>query len=184
MKRLIGALALVVMLSSWSGRAAAVESWEVAAADVLTGVVPLGALGLAQYKEDKEGRRQWFWSTATSLVVNTAARVAFNDTDYGERPNGHPYGFPSGHMSFIVSGGAFLQERYGYRWGVPAHLMSAYVAYVRVETGHHRWRDVIAAAALSYGVSRIFVTPYETEVAVAPLVSEDGTLGVQLGYAW
>lgn len=184
MKHLACALALLVMASLWPRPAAAVYSWEETAADVVTAFVPLGAMGLAHYKGDKEGRRQLFWSAVTSTTINTALRLAFNDTEYGERPNGHPYGFPSGHTSFTTAGAAFLQERYGYRWGVPAHLLSAYVAYVRVETDHHRWRDVIAAAALSYTVSRFMVTPYEETVAVAPLITEDGALGVQLAYAW
>ena len=162
--------------------AAAVEGWEETAADVLTGVVPLGAGGVTYLKDDPEGRRQWLWSTATSLVVNTAARVAFNETEYGERPNGHPYGFPSGHTSFIASGAAFLQERYGYRYGIPAWLMSGYTAYVRVETDHHRWRDVIAAAALSYGISRVFVTPFEP-LPVTPVV-DAGRVGLLFEYAW
>jgi membrane-associated phospholipid phosphatase len=170
---------VAVLLASHPLRAGADEE---AIADVFTGVVPLGALYVAHNKDDKEGKGQWFRSTATSLVINTALRVAFNETEYGTRPNGHPYGFPSGHMSFIVSGAAFLQERYGYRYGIPAYALSAYTAWVRVDTGHHYWRDIVAATALAYGVSRVLVTPLEP-VKVAPLIEQDA-LGVRLAYDW
>lgn len=154
------------------------------AADVLTAVVPLGALGLTWLKDDSEGRTQWMWSTGTSLVLNTALRVAFNETSWGERPNGHPYGFPSGHTSFIASGAAFVSERYGWRYGVPAYLATAYVGWVRVDTDHHRWRDIVAATALSWAVSRYLVTPFEDEtVSITPLVGPD-LIGLQYEQRW
>lgn len=150
------------------------------AADILTGVIPLGAFAIAWEKDDRTGMKQWAWSTGTSLVLNTAARVAFNETSWGERPNGHPYGFPSGHTSFIVSGAAFLSERYGWKYGVPAYLAAGYVGWVRVDTDHHRWRDIAAAAALSWAVSHWLVTPYEDEkTSLAPIVGDD-VLGLRV----
>jgi membrane-associated phospholipid phosphatase len=181
MKRLHWSAALLVVLGLQGGNALGYGREETIA-DVLTGVVPLGAYGLTWVKDDPQGRRQWWWSTATSLAINTGLRVAFNQTDWGERPNGHPYGFPSGHTSFIVSGAAFMQERYGMRYGIPAYLASAYIGYVRVDTGHHRWRDIIAAGALSWAVGRWFVTPYENQ-RIAPLVGPD-VLGLRWEYVW
>jgi membrane-associated phospholipid phosphatase len=58
-----------------------------------------------------------------------------------------------------MSGATFLGERYGWKWGTPAYLASAYVAYVRVDNGHHHRRDVIASGALAYGVALLTVTP-------------------------
>lgn len=173
MPRLPLTAALVALLSLHSAAAPAASDEELAA-DILTGVIPLSAFGIAYFKDDSEGKWQWLYSTGTSLVLNTAARVAFNETSWGERPNGHPYGFPSGHTSFIVSGAAFLSERYGWRYGVPAYLAAGYVSYVRVDTDHHRWRDVIAAAALSWTVSRLLVTPYNPDQAqLTPIIGPD-----------
>jgi membrane-associated phospholipid phosphatase len=184
MRKLRLSAALFAMLSLHSLPARAIESYETTIADVLTGIIPLGAGGLAFYKEDKQGQREWLYSTAVSLAVNTTLRVALNETSWGERPNGNKYGFPSGHTSFIVSGAAFLQERYGWKYGVPAYMASAYVGYVRVETGHHRWRDVIAAGALSWGVAKLMVTPYKgKDMEVMPVVGPD-ILGVNVEYRW
>lgn len=173
---------LALALALHSAPAPALQGWEETASDVLTGVVPLGALYRTYAIDDADGRKQWLWSTGTALAANTALRVAFNQTHYGTRPNGHPYGFPSGHIGFIASGAAFLQERYGYRYGVPAWLATGYVAYVRVESDHHRWRDTLAGAAVAYGVSRLLVTPCES-LEVSPVV-ESGMLGVRLRYAF
>jgi hypothetical protein len=78
----------------------------------------------------------------------------------------------------VVSSAAFLQDRYGWQYGVPAYLLSGYVAYVRVDTEHHRWRDIIAGAALSYGVSKLYVTPQHA-TQIAPVVGPD-----YLGMSW
>lgn len=171
MKRLLLAIATMLALSR---PAMAIQPWEEGAGDVITGVIPLGALYLTYAKDDNEGRQQWLWSTGTTLVINSALRYGLKDTSWATRPNGHPYGFPSGHIGFLGSGAAFLQERYGWKYGIPAWAATGYVAYVRVETDHHRWRDVGAAAGLAYVVSRVFVTP-EGSLEASPVIDEDQT---------
>jgi membrane-associated phospholipid phosphatase len=128
-------------------------------ADVVTAIVPLGTLAIAHYDDDGKGEGQFLRSTGASLVVNSLLRLGFNETSWGERPNGSPYGFPSGHAAFMTSSAAFLQDRYGWKLGLPAYALVGYVSWVRVDTGHHRWRDVIAGVALSYSISKLFVTP-------------------------
>lgn len=161
-----------------------VSSKEVAATDVMTGVIPLGALWLTHEKDDKAGRKQYLWSMGTSLVVINAARLAYNDTHYGTRPNGHPYGFPSGHIAFLGAGAAFLQDRYGWRWGLPAWAVTAYTGYVRVETEHHRWRDVLVSGAFAAAASQYFVTRHP-DVTVTPLFGDRyDEVGLRLGYTF
>src|SRR5258706_253207 len=62
-----------------------------------------------------------------------------------------------GHVALVTSGAAFLQDRYGWRYGLPAYALAGYVADVRVRTGHHRWRDVVGGVAVGWGVSKFFV---------------------------
>lgn len=162
--------AILLTCSLFSGTASAVSNSELSG-DIVTGLVPLGALSLAYFKDDTEGKKQWWRNTLASQFLNTAARVAFNSS-YGERPNGGEYGFPSGHVSFVVSGAAFLQDRYGWKYGVPAYALAGYVAWERVKDDKHRWRDVIAAGALSFGVAKLFVTP-ENATQLAPVIGPD-----------
>lgn len=145
---------------------------EIVATDILTAVVPLTGLAVAYFTDDTEGQKQWLRNTAVSQVLTSALRLGFNETSLGERPNGHPYGFPSGHQAFITSGAAFLGERYGWKWGTPAYMASAYVAYVRVDEDHHHWRDVIASGALAYGVALLTVTP-ENATYLAPIIGPE-----------
>jgi len=161
--------AAVALLCLHSLAAAASEQLP---ADIVTVLLPLTSYGIARYKGDVEGSKQFLRSTGASLVVNSSLRLAFNGTSWGERPNGSPYGFPSGDAGFVTSSAAFLQDRYGWKYSLPAHALVAYVSYVRVDTDHHRWRDVAAGAAVSYGISKLFVTP-ENATHLAPVIGPD-----------
>ena len=140
--------------------------------DTVMAVIPLTALAVAYFKDDTEGEKQWLRNTLVNQVLTSALRVGFNETSLGKRPNGKGYGFPSGHVAFAMSGAAFLGERYGWKWGAPAYLACAYVAYARVEDDHHHWRDVIAATVLAYGVARFTVTP-KNATYLAPIIGPD-----------
>lgn len=141
-------------------------------ADIITATLPAVAFAITHYKEDGAGEGQFFRSNAASLVLNTTLRVAFNETSWGERPNGNPYGFPSGHVAFVAAQAAFLQERFGWKYGLPAYALVGYVGYVRVDTDHHRWRDVLAGVAVSTLTAKLFVTPHDA-VHVAPVIGPD-----------
>lgn len=145
---------------------------DILAADILTAVVPITGLAVAYFSDDTEGQKQWLRNTGVNQVLTSGLRLGFNETSLGERPNGHSYGFPSGHVAFVMSGATFLGQRYGWKWGVPAYLASAYVAYVRVDEDKHHWRDVIASASLAYGVALLTVTP-EHATHLAPVIGPD-----------
>jgi len=140
--------------------------------DVLTAALPITSYLIAFSKGDGEGEHQFLRNTGASLFVNSVLRLGFNQTSLGERPNGNRYAFPSGHAAFISSSAAFLEERYGWKYGVPAWLAVGFVSWVRVENNHHRWRDVIAGVAVSYGVSKLFVTS-DKATHIAPIVGPD-----------
>ncbi|MDD2732712.1 MAG: phosphatase PAP2 family protein [Desulfuromonadaceae bacterium] len=145
---------------------------DILAADILTGIVPLTGLAVAYFTDDTEGQKQWLRNTGVNQVLTSALRLGFNETSLGERPNGHSYGFPSGHVAFVMSGAAFLGERYGWKWGAPAYMATAYVAYVRVDQDKHHLRDVIASGVLGYGVALLTVTP-EHATHIAPVIGPD-----------
>jgi len=150
------------------------------AGDIVTGLMPMLAFGKAWLGEDdNRGMKQWMWSTAIDEVVLTAARVGFNHTSWGRRPNGNGYGFPSGHAGFLYSQTAFLQYRYGWEWGLPSFVVATGVNYIRVRYHKHRWRDIIAAGGLSYALSWPLVSRYDGGVVITPVV-EPGAWGLQL----
>ncbi len=172
MTRYLLLCAMVAIFGLHAGPATAGNGPAVVSTDILTAVVPLTGLAVAYFTDDTEGQKQWLRNTVVNQVFITALRVGFNETSLGERPNGHPYGFPSGHQAFITSGAAFLGERYGWKWGAPAYAAAAYVAYVRVDEDKHHWRDVLTSGALAYGIALLTVTP-ENATYLAPVIGPD-----------
>jgi len=64
------------------------------------------------------------------------------------RPNGDPRSFPSGHATAAFATATVLQEHYGWKFGVPAYALAAYVAAERVTQKKHWPSDVVFGAAL------------------------------------
>lgn len=174
MTRIHLAAAAATLFTLGAGPAAADDEYtdHELAADIVTAVLPLTTFGIAHYKDDGDGEGQFLRSTAASLVVNNLLRLSLNDTSWGERPNGNEYAFPSGHAAFVTSSAAFLHDRFGWRYGLPAYALVGYVSWVRVDTDHHHWRDIAAAVALSAGISKLFVTPHNA-THIAPMVGPD-----------
>jgi membrane-associated phospholipid phosphatase len=167
-------MAAILALVSLPAAAGADDEYtdEELSADIVTLLLPVGTWSIAHFKDDGDGEGQFYRSTGVSLLLNSSLRLALNDTDWGTRPNGSPYGFPSGHAAFVTSSAAFLQDRFGWKYGVPAYALVGYVSWVRVDSDHHRWRDIGAGVLLSMGVSKLFVTPHDA-VHLAPIVGPD-----------
>jgi membrane-associated phospholipid phosphatase len=149
---------------------------------VVMAAIPVAALAIAYAKDDGEGEKQWLRNVLANQLLTSIARLGFNYTSWGERPDGDGYGFPSGHVAFAGTGASFLQERYGWAYGVPAWLLTGYVAYVRVDNRDHHWRDVVASSVLSYGMAKLFVTP-EIATHLAPVIGPD-FIGLRWGRSW
>jgi membrane-associated phospholipid phosphatase len=118
------------------------------AGDLLQIAIPLTGLGLSWLKQDGEGGKQWFESMAGTSLATIALKRATDHSDWGERPNGGRFSFPSGHTASACAGAVFIGRRYGWNYGLPALLPAGFVGYSRVDHELHHWRDVIAGCAL------------------------------------
>jgi membrane-associated phospholipid phosphatase len=138
-----------------------------AAGDILQVALPAVGLGLALYRGDGAGVKEWGYGLGATLIVTQGLKKSLNATSWGERPNGGKNAFPSGHTSAACYGAAFVGRRHG--WGYGAGVMAAsaaFVGYSRVDERLHRWRDVAAGCAIGYGASLLFVNPKETPAFV------------------
>ena len=136
--------------------------------DVLCLVPDATALGVAIAKHDTEGLKQLGLSTATCLAVNYGLELCIKK----DRPDG------TGHHAF--NGSTFLMKRYGWKWGVPAYVVSSFVAWGRVKTDRHDWWDVLGGAAIGAGSAFIFTRPFvkNVDVAISPTTFGDRAYGL------
>lgn len=128
--------------------------------------LPAGAAILSLSQNDAEGFKQLLASGAVTLSATYALKYAVDDT----RPNGGRRSFPSGHTAWAFTGAAFIHQRYGWAWGVPAELAATAVAVSRVDGDFHRWRDVIASAVIAHASAYFLVDRIDENVTLLPMV--------------
>lgn len=124
---------------------------------------------LTLVNHDEKGFKQLALSTLTGTAVSYGLSFAIRKNS----PDGSTHhAFPSNHTAITFSGAAFLQRRYGWKWGAPAYAISAYVAWGRCFAKKHDVWDVLAGAAIGAGGSYIFTRPFMkgTDVVISPAV--------------
>lgn len=113
-----------------------------------------------------QGTGQMLAGLASAALVTEGLKRTVNK----ERPDGDCCeSFPSGHTAAAFVGAAFLHERYGRAWGVPALMAATYVGWSRIRTDQHDGWDVAAGAAIGAGAAYFFTTPHRTLTIVPQL---------------
>ncbi len=111
------------------------------------------------------------WTGVSQLGVVTLGSVGIayglKHVIHEERPDHSDFqSMPSDTAALAFAPAAFLWDRYGWAWGVPAYAAAAFVGYSRVDADKHHWYDVAASAGIAWGMSRIFTTEYHKRFAV------------------
>jgi membrane-associated phospholipid phosphatase len=125
--------------------------------DAMVYVVPAAAFGMTLGAKDGTGA----WQFTESGVISMGVVASFKYTVKSRRPNGDPQSFPSGHTASMVQSAEFMRERYGWRYGLPAYALAAFVGYSRVVSGQHFARDVYAGAAFGFAGAFLVTKPYD-----------------------
>lgn len=83
-----------------------------------------GSLAIGDY----QGTKQIIFSGAMNMAMTYALKYVIRK----ERPDhSDHHAFPSSHTSVSFQGASFIQRRYGWKFGLPAYLLSAYVGWGR-----------------------------------------------------
>lgn len=114
-------------------------------------------------KDDPEGTAQFLKSFAATWTT-TFALKHITDT---KRPDGGNYSFPSGHTSSAFAGAAFITDRYGWQYGLPAYVGAALVGVSRIDARQHRPIDIVGSIVLAVGFNKLFTTPYKDSVKIS-----------------
>lgn len=125
--------------------------------DVGAILLPVAGLTAILINKDWQGLKQGVFAGATTLGVTYALKYIIKK-DRPDHSDNHS--FPSMHTSVSFTAASFIQRRYGWKWGIPAYLVSSYVGWSRVYGKKHDWWDVAAGAAIGIGSSYIFTRPF------------------------
>lgn len=136
--------------------------------DVLMIALPAAALAGTLIARDWTGLKQGVFTALATAGATLILKYSIHE----RRPDFSNYhSFPSGHTATTFATAAYLQRRYGWKFGGPAYALATYVAWGRVFAKKHHWWDVVAGAAIGAGSAYIFTRPWarEHQLSVAPV---------------
>lgn len=151
------------------------------AGDILQVLIPAAAYTTTFILDDEAGRTEFYQSFLATFLITHSLKYAVNKP----RPDGNGYqSFPSGHTSAAFQGAAFLQQRYGLKYGLPAYLAATFVGYSRIEgeSDKHDLIDVSVGAAIGILSNTYFTTRYKN-TQIRPL-AENGFYGITFSRHW
>lgn len=128
--------------------------------DVLLFTLPAMALTGSLIAKDYKGT----WQFAKGFALNQAVTIGLKYATDKDRPFGNgDRAFPSGHTSTTFQSAAFIQKRYGWKYGIPAYALAGFTGYSRINAQKHDGWDVLAGAAVGIGSAYLFTTSYQKE---------------------
>ena len=140
------------------------KGWSIAS-DISRNALVASAFLAPALQEDWNGDLQALGSIGAAFALTQSAKQAFPRL----RPDGSDYdSFPSGHSSTSFAAAATLQNRYGWKAGIPAQLVAAFVGVARVQAHKHYWSDVMIGAAIGEATGFLITSKHNPDVEVIP----------------
>lgn len=108
-------------------------------------------------------------------IVGTVLTQGIKVSTGRQRPDGARFSFPSGHTSSSFATAAVLQRHFGWKAGIPAYGLAAFVAGSRLQENKHYMSDVIFGAAVGIVSGRaVTVGSGRGAFSVAPFAVRGG----------
>lgn len=142
--------------------------------DVMCLVPAAAAVTASLAQKDYKGLGQFALGEGAALAANYLLELCIRK----ERPDGTGHhAFPSTHTAVAFAASTYIGRRYGWKWSIPAYLVSSYVAWGRVYGKKHDTWDVLAGAAIGAGAG-FFLTRKlgsGTTMVLVPFSGDGGT---------
>ena len=145
--------------------------------DILMFAPPVAGFITTLILEDYEGTKQLVFAGATSIATSYLLKYTIKK----QRPDGSDnHSFPSNHTAMAFQGASFIAQRYGWKYSIPAYLVSGYVAWGRVYAKRHDTWDVLAGAAIGIGSTYIFTRPFAKKhnLVISPAIINNENWGI------
>ncbi|WP_240962282.1 phosphatase PAP2 family protein [Sphingobium sp. TB-6] len=82
--------------------------------------------------------------------------------------------FPSTHAATSFAAAASLQNRYGWKIGLPAQLVAAFVGVARVKARKHHWGDAAAGMVIGEASGFLMTSRRDNGVRIVPWAETAG----------
>ena len=157
-------IGLVASVGCAGAAQAGTHGWD-QASNIGRDVLFAAALGVPAVQQDWTGDLQ----AAGSILLAGGAAYGLKKAFPEERPDhSDRKSFPSGHSAESFAAAAMLENRYGWRAGLPAFAAATFVAVARVEARKHHWYDSVAGAAIGTGSGLLLTSKHDGRVRLTP----------------
>ena len=128
--------------------------------DILLVIMPTTVICTTFIIGDKEGSTQFLKAFVLNEIITYGLKSIVNK----ERPDmSNNHSFPSAHTSTTFQSASFIQRRYGWKYGLPAFVLSSYTGFTRLNAKKHDFIDVLAGAVIGVGSTYLFTSKYQKE---------------------
>lgn len=161
---ILSAAAACLLACAQPAAATSAHSWSQASSIGRDALVVV-ALGLPLSTGDWTGDKQAAFSMGGAFVTTELLKQLVHE-QRPDRSNGQS--FPSGHTSVSFAAAASLEKRYGWKIGVPAHVVAAFVGVARIKARKHFVQDVVAGAVIGEASGWLFTSRKDTNLRWLP----------------
>jgi membrane-associated phospholipid phosphatase len=134
-------------------------------------VLVAAALGVPAVQGDWAGDLQ----AAGSMGVTFGISYGLKELVHERRPdNSDDKSFPSSHAAVSFAAAATLENRYGWKVGIPAFALASFVSAARVEARKHHWYDVVAGGAIGTASGLLITRRRNEGVRLVPWADSRG----------
>ena len=166
---------LLLSTTSSQSQSRAIET----AGDAMLFTLPATALTTSLIIRDYNGT----WQFTKGAILNQAVTLGLKYGINKSRPNNNgERAFPSGHTSTTFQSAAYIQKRYGWKFGIPAYALAGFTGYSRMNAQMHDGWDVLAGALIGIGSSYLFTTPYQKEHMHLTFSSDSESIAIGFKY--
>jgi hypothetical protein len=128
------------------------------AANIVAIALPVSAIGVSLL-HDRDWKGIGEFTVSAGLTVGSAYLI--RQIVRNRRPDHSDFqSLTPPDLALADASSDYMWSRYGWRYGVPAYLASAFVSYALTDDKKNHWYDTLASGALAFGFNYAIVDRY------------------------